>query len=77
MVMWLFTALQNPPPMIVTLVDKPTPQTDYGDVILGSLGIAGILAVLAFLLGIVMAFVLVQWNRRHRPEDDHMPQITN
>ena len=37
----------------------------------------GWLSILLYLLGIVMAFVLVQWNRRHRPEDDHMPQITN
>ena len=38
--MWFFTALQNPPAVIVTLVDKPTPQTDYGDVIIASLGLA-------------------------------------
>jgi ABC-type spermidine/putrescine transport system permease subunit I len=74
--MWTVTALQDQGPIIVTLVDKATPQTDYGDVILGSLGLAGVLAVSAVLLGAVVAFVLVQWNRRHRPEDDHMPQIT-
>ena len=74
--MWTVTALQDQGPIIVTLVDKATPQTDYGDVIHGSLGLAGVLAVSAVLLGAVVAFVLVQWNRRHRPEDDHMPQIT-
>jgi ABC-type Fe3+ transport system permease subunit len=75
--MSFFTALQNSAPIIVTLVDKPTPQTDYGDVIIASLGLAGALGILAVLLGAVMAFVLVYWNRRHRPESDHMPQITN
>ena len=75
--MWFFTALQNPQPIIVTLVDKATPPTDYGDVIIASLGLAGVLGVIAALLGAVMALVLVRWNRRHRPEQDHMPQITN
>ena len=75
--MWLLAALQNPQPIIVELVDRPTPPTDYGDVIIASLGLAGALGVIALLLGAVVAFVLVQWHRRHRPEDDHMPQITN
>ena len=75
--MWFFTALQNPPAIIVTLVDKPTPATDYGDVIIASLALAGTLGIIAALLGGVVAFVLVHWNRRHRPEADHMPQITN
>lgn len=75
--MGFFSALQDPPAIIVTLVDKPTPQTDYGDVIVASLGLAGALGLVAIVLGAVVAFVLVQWNRRHRPEEDHMPQITN
>jgi ABC-type Fe3+ transport system permease subunit len=75
--MSFFVAVQNQAPMIVTLVDKATPQADYGDVIVGSLGLAAVLAIGAMLLGGVMAFFLVHWNRRHRPEQDHMPQITN
>ena len=75
--MWFLAALQDPPAIIVTLVDKPTPQTDYGDVIISALGLAGALAVLALVLGAVVAVILVQWNRRHRPEADHMPQISN
>jgi ABC-type Fe3+ transport system permease subunit len=75
--MAFFAALQNQAPMIVTLVEKATPQTDYGDVIVGSLSLAGVLGIGAMLLGGVMAFILVHWNRRHRPEQDHMPQITN
>ena len=62
---------------LLLYLDKPTPATDYGDVIIASLALAGTLAITAALLGGVVAFVLVHWNRRHRPEADHMPQITN
>jgi hypothetical protein len=27
-------------------------------------------------LGAVMAFALVKWNQRHRPEEDHLPRVT-
>jgi len=63
--------------VIVTLVDRPTSQTNFADVLIGSFGITGILVLVAAVLGVIMAFVLVKWHKRHRPEDDHLPSITS
>ena len=63
-------------PVIVTLVDKPSQETTFGDVLLSAFGVAGVLVLVAVTLGIVLAFVLVLWHKRHRPDEDHMPPIT-
>jgi hypothetical protein len=63
--------------MIVTLLDKPTQQTTFADVILGAFGITGVLVLIAMVLGAVMAFAMVKWNQRHRPEEDHLPPLTS
>jgi hypothetical protein len=69
-------ALQDGP-VIVTLVDTPSQQTTFGDVLLGAFGITGVLVVVALVLGAVMAVVMVKWNQRHRPEENHLPPITS
>ncbi len=63
------------PPVIITLVPKATDDTSWGDVIVGAFGLTGALLLIAVVLGVVMALVLVRWNKRHRPEEDHMPPI--
>lgn len=63
-------------PYIVTLVDKPTPQTTFADVLVGAFGITGVLVLIALVLGGILALVLVKWHQRHRPEEDHLPPIT-
>jgi hypothetical protein len=67
---------QVPQAFVVTLAEKPTPQTTLGDVLLGSLGITGILVLLALVLGVLLALVLVRWHRRHPPELDHLPSVS-
>lgn len=74
--MSLVVALQQNP-VIVTLVDKPSDQTSFGDVILGAFGITGVLLLVAIALGGIMAFGLVKWNQRHRPEEDHLPPVAS
>ena len=69
--------LQSSPPVIVTLVDKPSPQTNFGDVLIGSFGLTAVLVVIAVVLGAVVALVLVKWHQRHRPEEDHPPSLTS
>jgi hypothetical protein len=64
-------------PVIVTLLDKPTEETTFADVILGAFGITGVLLLVALVLGVVMAFGLVMWNQHHRPEEDHLPPLTS
>jgi ABC-type phosphate transport system permease subunit len=63
--------------MIVTLLDKPTQQTTFADVIIGAFGITGVLVLVAMVLGAIMAVCLVKWNQRHRPEENHLPPLTS
>ena len=70
-------SFQHPGPVIVTLVDKPSPQTSFADVIVGAFGITGVLVLIAAVSGALMAFLLVKWHQRHRPEEDHLPPITS
>jgi len=69
--------LQNAPPVVVTLVPKPSQGVNLGDVLLGSLGLAGVLLVGAALLGVVVALGMVVWKRFHPPEANHLPSITH
>ena len=60
---------------IVTIVTKPAQEITIADVIFGSLGIAGVLLLLALALGGLLSVVMVYWRRRHRPEDQHLPAV--
>lgn len=73
----LYALQSSQQPIIVTLVPKATDEMKFGDVILGAFGLTGALVVLALVLGVIMALGLVVWNKRHRPETDHMPQVTH
>jgi ABC-type dipeptide/oligopeptide/nickel transport system permease component len=68
---------QPPPSIIVTVVQEPVREQTVADVIIGALGVAGVLVVLALLLSLVVGLVLVVWNRWFRPEADHLPSITS
>jgi hypothetical protein len=71
--------VQNPDarPLIVTVTPQtPAPATTVGDVVLGSLGVAGSLVLVALVLGIVLAGVRVGWNRFHPSTDDHLPPVS-
>ena len=66
---FLLTPVQQPPPIIVKLIEPPKDPTEgLADVLLGSLGIAGVLTLVAVLLGVVMAGVLF-WIRSRNPLD--------
>ena len=68
--------MQNPQPFIINLPQQPAESTSLADVVVGSLGITGLLILLALVLGAIVAFVLVQWHRRHPPDADHMPSVS-
>lgn len=70
--------MQTPPPQsfVVTVAQTPADEVTLADVIFGSFGVVGVLAALAIVLGAALALVFVLWNRRHRPESDHMPPVS-
>ncbi len=61
---------------VVTIIPAtPAEEQGVADVILGSLGVAGSLLMLALVLGVFVAGCRVAWNRRHPPADDHLPPV--
>ena len=62
--------------MIVTIVPQPDQGMSFADVIVGSFSITAIAIVVAAVLGVILAYVLIQWHRRHPPEDDHLPSVS-
>jgi hypothetical protein len=69
---------QPPPstePFIVTIWEEPAREITLADVVYGSLGLVGLLLLLALALGTVLAFLILGWRRRNPPEDDHLPPV--
>ena len=68
---------QQAPPnsFIVTVVQTPTKQTTLMDVVVGSLGVAGALVLLALVLGAILSLLMMMWNRRHPPEESRLPPV--
>ena len=64
-----------PPSMIVTVIQEPVREQTVADVIVGALGIAGVLVLLALVLSGVVALGLVMWNRIFPPQSDHLPSV--
>lgn len=60
---------------VVEIIRPETPELTVVDVLVGSLGLAGALAVAAIPLGALVGWLLIRRSRRHRPETDHMPSI--
>ena len=67
---------QPPESFVVTIAPTPADEVTLAEVICGSFGIVGALTALAIVMGAVLSIVMVVWNRRHRPEADHMPSVT-
>jgi hypothetical protein len=63
---WLRLALTQSQPVIVKLVEPKTDPTGLADIIIGSLGLAGALALVTVALGAVIAGVLF-YVRSRRP----------
>ena len=59
----LLSSAQRPPqPIIVKIVELPSDPTGLADVLIGALGLTGVIAVMAVLLGLVMGAVMF-WVR--------------
>jgi|HubBroStandDraft_2_1064218.scaffolds.fasta_scaffold741386_2 ABC-type phosphate transport system permease subunit len=62
--------------MIFTIVPQPDKGMSFADVIVGSFSLTAIAIVVAAVLGVILAYILIHWHRRHPPEDDHLPSIS-
>jgi hypothetical protein len=65
-------------PIIIKLVEPKTDPTGLADIIIGSLGLAGALGLVALALGIVIAGVLFYARSRHplRESEDRLQPPT-
>ena len=71
--------MQQQPPhdaFVVTVIKEPVREMTPADVIIGSLGIAGTLVLLAIVLGAIAGGVLVLWNRRFPNTLGHLPPVS-
>jgi hypothetical protein len=59
----------------VTVAQEPADEFTIGDVIVGSLGVVGALALLAVVLGALSSLGLVAWRRHHPPDQDRLPPV--
>ena len=66
---------QPPSAFVVTVVKEPVKELTVGELIIGSLGIAGSLLALALVLGAVAGGALVVWNRRFPADRNHLPPV--
>lgn len=69
--------MQNrPDAFVVTVIQEPAKELTVGDVIVGSLGVAGLLVLVSLVLGALVGGFLV-WRHRRRPIDrDHLPPVS-
>ena len=67
---------QAPEAFIVTVIEEPVPEMTVPDLIIGSLGVAGALLVLALILGVVTGAVLVVWHRFRLGNWRPMPPVS-
>jgi hypothetical protein len=51
--------VQPADPIIVRVIEQPVESTTVGDVLLGSLGLAGVLTLTAAVLGLILGGVLI------------------
>jgi hypothetical protein len=59
-VLFLF---QPSSPIIVRVVEEPVKETTVVDVLLGSIGLTGVLLVIAALAGLALGGILVWWKK--------------
>ena len=66
----------RPDAFIVTIQKTPAEELTIKEVVLGSLGVAGMLLLVAIVLGGVLSVLLLSWRRRFPLEADHLPPVS-
>ena len=64
-----------PEAFIVTVIKEPEKEMTVPELIIGSLGIAGSLLLVALILGAVAGAWLVIWNRWRPANRHHLPPV--
>ncbi|MGE5813683.1 MAG: hypothetical protein ACM36C_04280 [Acidobacteriota bacterium] len=64
----MLSLLQPSTPMIVRVVEEPARETTVVDVLLGSIGLTGLLLLIAALAGLALGGLLV-WLKKRRGAD--------
>lgn len=67
---------QTPTPFIVEIIRPKAEEQTIPDLIINSLGMAGVFALAAIPLGLIAGYLLIRWNKRRPPEADHMPHVS-
>ena len=67
--------MQTDGAVMVRLVEQPAPEVTVGDVIIGSLGIAGVMTLAAVVLGALVGWWLIRRARKKGLEAEHPPSI--
>jgi hypothetical protein len=60
---------QPPPPVIVRIVEPDNDLTGLSDVLIGSLGLTGVLILVAVVLAAIFAGLLYLWRSRRGGQD--------
>jgi hypothetical protein len=68
--------VQKPDAYMVTVIRAPEPEMTVGDLIIGSLGLAGTLLVVSLALGVLAGAVLVVWHRLRPAPWRPMPPVS-
>jgi hypothetical protein len=67
--------MQGEGAFIVRLVEQPAREITVVDVLVGSLGIAGLMTLTAVALGSVLGWIFIVRSRRRGIEQEHPPSI--
>lgn len=70
--------MQSDGPIIVQLERRVRPSADelgLGDFLLGSLGVAGVMTLVALVLGGLVGWLLIRRSRKRGIEREHPPSI--
>jgi hypothetical protein len=61
---------------MVEIIRPPAEELTVTDLLINSLGLAGVFALAAVPLGLIVGYLLIKWNARRPPEADHMPRVS-
>lgn len=67
--------MQTEGAIIVDIVEQAAPEVTIADIILGSLGVAGLMTLTALILGIFIGWILIRRSRNRGIETEHPPSI--